>query len=252
MSRRENRRKKREEKAQETEYASLADSYNATRDQLDVTARRLHDAQLLHDRESQDLFRQKIRELWTEYTKTRDKLGLNEPAELVIQHNGRWTTNIEGTVRDWLVANYNLTGRVDKNAREKGILLENGFLLPPGRWQYGGPWRGGVIQEYRNVGIVKPTLLKKDGAFTLPSQSIYEYKHEADKDYYEMNGMVPFKPKTKSSQNTYFTSKRIHDETAYRPMPKKEAVELIRNVANTPAYKNKIRITAKLVYGGGI
>ena len=229
MSWRKNRRKKREEpetasltpeEQRDVEYLSLIDSYHSTRKELKLAAKCLRNVRPLHDQESEDCFRQKVRGLRDEYTSIKDKLGLNGPAEFVIKYNDSGITGIEGTARDWTVANYHLTKELDKDAKERGISITSESK------KENPTWVSGYLKE-----------LKRNAVYCVIKTETWTYL-TPDRLSFGFNPHYEFKDESYRSGSGYITGWTIE-------LNKKDAIKFVGRLMENPTYKNKIQITAR-------
>ena len=262
MSRRENRKNKREEEQEKPKYVQeattladtrneprpdekygrLIDSYHASRDEIKKTVTTFLFAKRLHDRQSEDELKQKIRELKREYVTLKECLELDKPAELMVHYNESGIKRVDGTVRDWTVANYHLTGKV-KNA--KGLLLEN-EKPNPGKKKKENRWASCGSGECYIVGKLKFTLLDSSGAHTYQSR-LYEYDNRETVECLASD----HKPliKTKDGRLIYRASLEDMEELH---TDGKDAITRMGDLMDNPKYNNKIRITAKRIDRGGV
>ena len=96
------------------ELTTLVREYTKSREELKAAAQNVWVARHLHDRESEDDFRQEVRKARETYLKKLENLELDKPAQLKIVHdNENGEVLLEGTPRDWFVAHYHIQ-RQDK------------------------------------------------------------------------------------------------------------------------------------------
>ena len=250
MSWLENRRKKRNESTREAEerqrdekYLSQVGSYNKTLQELAYCENAVQEAKQVRDRESEDRFRNELGGLQEKRESLKDDLGLDTPAELELLYNSR-EIKVKGRTRDWIVANYHLTGRTDWPAHERGIPINQS-------------------DEYCNVTFansdkpnepypitpVRLAILKKDG--------IFEARRAGGGKEARSPGTGPAKETVyidlaelgADNYRDYWNKPPINEISPYRLMDTKESLAVIEKIMDNPAYKNKIRITAKRIEG---
>ena len=233
------------ESQRDAEYLSLVDSYHSTRKELKQTAKHLQDARHLHDRESQDEFRQELSGLRSEYATIKTKLSLDGSAEFVIKYNDLGIRAIEGTARDWIVANYHLRGTVDKNAASVGIPLKHAlnYTHDAGKQAEFVNSEAGEPLPPRAVTTLHLAILKKDGVFeAYPTGFAHVPVTSERQEYVDLADL--------KADGYMHASHR--DECELRPYKKSarnDSIALMGKLTANPAYKNKIRITARRIEG---
>lgn len=226
----------------DAKYVQLIDSYRSTRVELEKTAKSLWNARHLHDREEVDRFRQDVRKLRNEYETLKDQMGLNGPAELTVRYDDSGIKKIDGTTRDWTVANYHLTRKIVKN-REVLIEGEQPQILDKSETQWAQLTSEDGGGKYRKAGSMQSAIfLTPDGVFTHRSP-LYEYETPNAAKYWESRGECPVK--TGEGRTLYVDQSEMKKERASG----KTSIRLVEELIESPAYKNKIRITAKRIEG---
>ena len=89
------------------EYRKKVNEYLEAKKALMIASENVWMARHLGDREMEERFGQEIKNVREEYLETREKVGLNKPAQLKIVYDNE-SVRVEGTPKDWLVANYHL------------------------------------------------------------------------------------------------------------------------------------------------
>ena len=248
MSRRENRRKKREEKQRDTEYVSLVDSYNDALTGVKECEKHVQEARQVKDRESEDNFRNELGILKETCKSLKDELGLDTPAELEFLYNSR-EIKVKGRARDWIVAKYHLnaSGTLDKDAKITGIKIKEGR-----------PWRYAPVERrpYRPPGPTEPkgmniriTILREDGVC---ERYVPTVSHPPEAEKYLKTKYTSAKSR-QNAETQYFNPSLAEytDETYIRfwRLETGDALKRVGEFMEDPAYKNKIRITAKRIEG---
>ena len=272
MSWRENRRKKREEpetasptlKPQhDAEYLSLIDSYHSTRKELRLTACSLLDARHLHDSERKKKFKHQLQKVKKDYAQIKDALGLDGPAELIVEYNDSGISHVTGTTRDWTVANYHLTTKVHKGAKDSGLPLDlEGRIRDVQHYNkrkyefYNEKTRITFVDpatppKSHDSFVVKiPVILLRDAGVFIAWPPIYRHEQTNSSPTKAYLDLRDFGKERYTSLSHEDDGRGISEGSGvYQQLDRPQAIKLVGKFMDNPAYKNKIRITAKRIDG---
>ena len=106
------------------EYLRIAEGYRSAYLETRETAKLVRAARKLGDRESEDAYRARLKELRPKRTPLRKKLGIGDPAEICLSWDKDGIYSESARAKDFILANYYMTGEIDQSVWNKnGIVL---------------------------------------------------------------------------------------------------------------------------------
>ena len=97
------------------EYVSLVKEYVGLDEKIALAGKRKSVAEKLDDRENYDKYRARVKKFSERKDVLEKEIGLGAPAELVIKYDDN-SISLEGRSRDFILANFYITGKLDPNA----------------------------------------------------------------------------------------------------------------------------------------
>ena len=156
------------------EYLEIAEEYSSLYWKTRETAKLVRAARQLEDRESEDAYRARLKELRPKRTPLRKKLGIGDPAEICLSWDKDGIYSESARAKDFILTNYYLNNEIDPASWNVGIVLSVDETEPEHEGTSEG-WDKYGQQKYK-------TILHRDAGICTGKYYArrYLYKHPLD------------------------------------------------------------------------